>query len=217
MPDRKIRIVIAEDHRLVRKGLKNLLEQHPRLCVVGEAADGKELMALLKDSGTDVVLLDIEMPNMNGRQALEIITKRFPDIKVVMLSVHSELMYMIEFVTMGARAYITKGASEETLWKTILAVHKDGHYFDQELSKAMLSSLQNKKSINPLFDELALSKRELEILKELCQGKTNKEIAASLKITMTTVNFHRVNIYRKTKSHNIAELIQYSMKQGLIQ
>lgn len=207
---------MAEDHRLVRKAMKSFLEEQPRLKVVAEANNGKELLAILKTEVPDIVLLDIEMPIMNGRQALGIIGKQFPNVKVIMLSLHNEKTLMAEFISMGARAYIPKTANEEVLARAIYMVHRSGFYFDQDLSLAMLRELQNEKTINPLFDEQSLSKRETEILRELCHGKTNKEIADSCNITLTTVNFHRSNIYRKTKSHNITDLLKYGIKNGVI-
>ena|SRR6218665_2266453 len=217
MTEKTIKIAMADDHRLVRKALKVLLECQPRLKVVAEASNGKELIEVLKSSSPDIVLLDVEMPIMNGFETLGIICKRFPETKVIMLSLHNEKTMMAELIAIGARAFVSKSAPEELLVKAINNVHTAGYYFDQDLSLAMLRELQNEKTINPLLDELSLSKREMEILKELCHGKTNKQIANSCHITMTTVNFHRANIYRKTKSHNITDLIKYSIKNGMMQ
>lgn len=216
MSDKKIQIMMADDHRLVRKALKYFLEDHPKFNVIGEAANGKELLDQLKGNTPDLVLLDVEMPVMNGRETLEILLRRFPETKVIMLSMHNDLTYMAEFIAMGARAYIAKDSDEEVFIQAILSVHRNGHYFDETSSIAMLRGLQSEKSINPLMNELALSRRETEILKELCHGKTNKEIAEICNITLTTVNFHRTNIYKKTKSHNITDLIRYSIKNGMI-
>lgn len=216
MTEKTIKIVIADDHRLIRKGVKALLENQPKYKVVAEAANGKELLEILATLTPDIVLLDVEMPVMNGRQALGAICKSFPGTRVIMLSLHNEKTLMAEFISAGARAYVSKAVSEETLATAILHVHRSGYYFDQDLSMAMLRELQQEKAINPVLEELALSKREIEILKELCHGKTNKQIADSCNITMTTVNFHRVNIYRKTKSHNITDLIRYGIRNGVV-
>jgi DNA-binding NarL/FixJ family response regulator len=216
MSEKIIKIVLAEDHRLVRKALKTFLEEQFSFKVVAEAGNGKELLETLKRVSTDIVLLDIEMPVMNGKQALSVICKQYPDIKVIMLSLHNEKTLMAEFLSMGARAFISKTASEEALCNAINNVYRLGYYFDQDLSLAMLRELQIEKTINPLMDEQSLSRRETEILKELCHGKTNKEIADCCNITMTTVNFHRTNIYKKTKSHNITDLIKYGIKNGMI-
>jgi DNA-binding NarL/FixJ family response regulator len=214
--DKKIRVILTDDHPLVRSAFKLLLEGHLEIQVIAEANNGKELLELLKSVKPDVVLLDIEMPVLGGRETLNIIGKRFPNLKVLMVSMHNEVTYMTGFIAMGARGYVPKSADTEVLIQAVLEVHKQGHYFDQSASVAMLRRLQQEKNINALYDELALSKREVEILQELCYGKTNRAIAETCNISMATVNFHRANIYRKTRSRNISDLMKYGIKNGMI-
>jgi two-component system response regulator DegU len=214
--NKKIRIILTDDHPLVRSAFKFLLEEHTEIQVIAEASNGKELLDILKNVKPDVVLLDIEMPVLGGRETLNILSKRFPELKVLMVSAHNEATYMTGFIAMGARGYVPKSADTKVLVQAILEIHKQGHYFDQNASVAMLRRLQQEKNINSLYDELALSKREVEILQELCYGKTNRAIAETCNISMATVNFHRANIYRKTRSHNISDLMKYSIKNGMI-
>jgi DNA-binding NarL/FixJ family response regulator len=215
--EKKINLVITDDHPLVRTALKSMLEDYTGIQIIAEAGNGKELLEILKKNiKPDVVLLDIEMPVMGGRETLDLVCKRFPEVKVIMVSMHNEMSYMAGFIAMGARAYVPKSADNETLVRAIRDVHRRGHYFDEAASVAMLRDLQKEKSINPVYDALALSKRETEIMKELCQGKTNKVIAELCNISTATVNFHRANIYRKTRSHNLSDLVKYGIKNGVI-
>lgn len=200
----------------MRKSFIALLKEDPALEIVGEASNGKELLELLKSTETDIVLLDIEMPIMNGVEALEVINKRFAEIKVVMLSMHAGAVFVSELMARGARAYLPKNCDADTFFEALHIVHNEGYYFDKSVSQAMLRGLQREKAINPLLDELSLSDREVEILKEICDGKTNKQIAELLKISASTVDFHRGNIYKKTKSKNITDLLKYAIKNGII-
>lgn len=211
-----IRLMLAEDHQLVRKAFALMLNEQPDLDMIGHAANGKELLELIKTEAPDIVLLDIDMPVMNGRQCLGLIRSRFPDVKVIMLSLHKDPAMMNEFMANGASAYLHKDADTDELLTSIRMVHSEGVYFNQELSKALLNGLRKEKKGNPFFNEQALSNREMAVLKELCDGKTNQEIADTLHISINTVGFHRNNIYSKTSSHNIAELMKYSIRNGLI-
>jgi DNA-binding NarL/FixJ family response regulator len=214
--DKKIRILLAEDQQLVRKGFVSLIEEEPDMTIIGEAENGKEVLEFLKLTTPDVVLLDIEMPRMNGKETLDIIQKRFPGTKVIMLSMHFDASYINEFMVRGARGYLAKGCDPETLFEAIRTVKKDGHFFGEEVAKAMLNGLQKEKTFAPLLNEIALSDREISILKEICDGKTNKEIAAALKISASTVDFHKQNIYRKTNSSNVTELVKYAIKNSIV-
>jgi two-component system, NarL family, response regulator DegU len=214
--ERKIRLVLADDQELIRKSFISLLKEDPQFEIVGEAANGKELLDLLKQTETDIVLLDIEMPVMNGMEALEVICKRFPQVKVIMLSMHAGTVFISEMMARGARAYVTKSCDAEALFEAIHTVSTDGYFFDKSVSEAMLKGLQREKAINPVFDELSLSDREIDVLKEICNGMSNKEISDRLKITASTVDYHRSNIYKKTKSKNILDLLKYAIKNGIV-
>ncbi|MES2680172.1 MAG: response regulator transcription factor [Bacteroidota bacterium] len=212
----KTSIVVVEDHDLVRKGIISLLSKEPGFKVIGEAENGKECLELLKTTKPDIVLMDIEMPVMDGRQALRIINRRDPDIKVIMLTIRNDEATMAEFIASGARAFMTKNSSDQALFKAIREVQKEGHYFGKTVATAMFKTLQNDRQLGAVGHKMALTKREIEVLKNICNGKSNKEIAASLSIEAGTVNFHRVNLYRKTKSHNITDLIKFGFRNAII-
>lgn len=207
---------MTEDQELMRKSFIALLKQNSAFEVVAEASNGKELLEILKHNLPDIVLLDIEMPLMNGKEALEIIVRRFPGLKVIMLSMHAGPTFIAELMARGARAFLPKGCDPASLFTAIHTVYSEGYYFDKTISEAMLRGLQKEKSINPILDELALSEREVKILKEICDGKTNKDIAEGLCVSVSTIDFHRANIYKKTCSHNITDLLKYAIKNGFV-
>jgi DNA-binding NarL/FixJ family response regulator len=214
---KKIKIVLAEDQELMRKSFISLLKEDKEFQVTGEASNGKELLELLKSTTPDIVLLDIEMPVMNGMEALSVMSKRFPDIRVIILSMYSGPSFIYEMMARGARAYLAKNCDAETLFEAIHTVYHEGFYFDKNVSEAMLKGLQREKSLNPILELMALSDREIEIVKTLCEGKTNKEIADTMNISENTVHYHRLNIYKKTKSRNITDLVKYAIKNGIIE
>lgn len=212
----KIRIIVTEDQELMRKSLIALLKEDPAIEVVAEASNGKELLELMKHTEADIILLDIEMPVMSGAEALDVINKRFGDMKVIMLSMYAGVNFISELMSKGARAYLPKNCDPDSFFEAIHTVYSEGYYFDKSVSEAMLRGLQKEKAINPVLDAMSLSDREIDILKEICEGKTNKQIAESLKISMHTVDFHRGNIYKKTKSKNLLSLLKYAIKSGII-
>lgn len=211
---KEITIVLAEDQKLMREGIKSLLEDEVHLKVIGEAENGRELLDLLKQTQPDIILLDIDMPVMGGKEALEVISKRYPKIKVIMLSMHNDEYIISACMTMGARSYLAKGCDADILIETIEAVNRNGRHFNDSVSKAMLTNLKHEKSIQ--HENVILTPREIEILKALCDGKTNQEIANELHISENTVHFHRTNVYHKTKSQNISDVIKYAIKNGII-
>jgi two-component system, NarL family, response regulator DegU len=211
--ERKIRIVLAEDKTLMRKSLIALLNDYSRFEIVGEAGNGKELIDLLKKTDTDIVLLDIEMPVMNGSEALKIIRLRFPEVKVVVLSVHNELYYVKDFLSNGARGFLPKDCLPEELINALESIQDKGFYLEDQVSKELLhESVYGTQTLS----KGALSTREVEVLKELCNGCTEKEVAIKLNISRHTVHFHKMNIYSKTKSHNLAGVIKFAHDNGLI-
>lgn len=216
MSAKKIKIILADDHALIREALETMLRHDESIVVASQAENGKKLLELIKQSPPDIVLLDIEMPVMGGMQALEIINKRFPDVAVIVLSFHKEIELMASMIAKGAKAFLTKDCNCKALLEAIHSVYNDGFYFNKSVSHALLEGYLKEKAINPIFSELALSKREVEILTELCEGKTNKQIASKLSIAASTVDFHRGRIYRKTKSKNLAGIVKYALKHGLI-
>lgn len=207
----RIRIILAEDKALMRKSLIALLKEYPQFEVVGEAVNGKELLELLKKVDTDIVLMDIKMPVMSGTEALKIMQLRFPSVKVIILSVHNDIAYIKDSIALGARGYLAKDCSPEQLMTTIVKIYKNGFYLAEDVSKHLLYD----SVYGGTMYRQALSNRETEVLKELCTGKTEKEIAQKLNISPHTVHFHRVNIYTKTNSHNLADLLKYASENEM--
>jgi two-component system, NarL family, response regulator DegU len=205
----KIRIVLAEDKALMRKSLIALLKEYPLFDVVGEAANGRELLDVLKQVNADIVLLDIEMPVMSGTEALKVIQQRFPELKPIILSIHNNLAYIKDSLALGARGYLPKDCSPDQLEKTILTVNSKGFYIEDQLSKELLHDSVYGMSASSANPKQTFSARELEVLKELSNGKTEKEIAQKLNISRHTVHFHRMKMYVKTNTHNLAGLLKY--------
>jgi len=204
----KIKIVLAEDKALMRKSLIALLKEYPKFEIIGEASNGRDLLNLLKDLEPDIVLLDIEMPVMNGIEAMKVIRIRFPEIKVIVLSIHNDLTHIRNSLALGARGYLVKDCLPEQLEKAILDISNKGFYLEETVSKDLLHDTAY--SLGKKNGKQTFSSREMEVLKELCSGKTEKEIAMVLNISHHTVHFHRMNIYTKTNTHNLAGLLNYA-------
>lgn len=204
----KIKIVLAEDKALMRKSLIALLKEYSLFEVVGEASNGRELLDRLKYTYVDVVLLDLEMPVMNGVEVLKIMKRRYPNVKVMVLSVHNQLVYVKEVMALGAKGYLAKDCFPSQLERAILQIHEKGFYLEETVSKELLHDSVYGLT-QPALNKI-LSNREIEVLREICSGKTEKEIAMSLSISVHTVHFHKMNIYVKTNTHNLAGLLNYT-------
>jgi DNA-binding NarL/FixJ family response regulator len=211
----KIRVVVADDHLLMREGYARILQEDPVIKVVGTAANGKELLNLLKSQETDVVLLDIEMPVMTGDEALTVIAKRYPEIKVIMVSMHHSDGVVNEFLRSGASSFLPKNVSSKILLEAIHKVVATGQYVHPHMANALYRNLKNERS--GYFDhQFNLSEQELKVLKLICLGKKAKEIADVLKIATATVTFHRQNISEKTRIKSIPELVIFAIKRGIL-
>jgi two-component system response regulator DegU len=212
----KIKIALAEDMPLFRKSLISLLKENSKIDVVAEAANGKELLEKLKNVSVDIVLLDVEMPIMDGKTTLGIIKKRFPELKVIILSIHADRNLSSELMSLGANSYLCKKCEPKVLFEAIEKVKSEGYYFDSFTSKAMLDTIIKEKSAPALPEEVSFNHRESEILKAICNGKTNKEIAIGLNLSISTVDFYRAKIYSKAKCNNVTSLVKFALKNGII-
>lgn len=210
----KIRVALADDHQLFRNGLRILLGAYPDLEVIAEASNGIELLRVLEHCESDIVLMDINMPEMDGIEATAKIAALCPDIKVIALSMYGEEEYYYRMVDAGAKGFILKDSDISEVRDAIIAVNKGGNYFSQELLYHVIRRIKNReqevKSSN-------LSKREKEILMKICEGLSNHEIADALFISKRTVDKHRANLLAKTNSKNTASLILYAIKNRLIE
>jgi two-component system, NarL family, response regulator NreC len=213
----KVRILLADDHTVMRNGLRLLLERQPEFEVVGEAADGREAVALAEKEKPDVVVMDIAMPNLNGIEAAGQILRRYPDISVVILSMHSDEAYVMRALKAGARAYLLKDSAEEDLVKAICAVSEGKSFFSPAISRVLAEDYVRRLQLKGVEDSYELlTAREREILQLLAEGKSNKEMAAVLNLSLYTVETHRSNILEKLNLHTIPELILYAVRKGII-
>lgn len=214
---KRIHLGIADDHLVLRQGLISLLKEYDHLNIVLSVNNGKELMEELKKTKPDIILLDIEMPLMNGREALEKITIHYPKIKVIMISQYFTDAYIIEFIKNGACGFLPKNCDIEKIVDAIQLVHENGEYYDNKVSSAMAAVLKKTpNTINELISTTKFTIREFEIFKLICQKKSNSEIADNLHLSIRTIEAHRLNIYKKSNTSNIFELIEYAILNNLL-
>ena len=214
---RKIRILLADDHKLMRSGLRLLIEQQPDLSVVGEAGDGREAVSMVKSLRPDVTVMDIGMPNLNGIEASHQITHSHPEIAVVMLSMHADESYVLRALKAGAKGYLLKDSAEADLIRAVRAVAGGKSFFSPVVSKVLLDDYMRKLKRSGAEDAYdLLTPREREILQLVAEGKSNKEVANLLNLSVYTVETHRSNIMQKLNLRGVPELILYAVRKGII-
>jgi DNA-binding NarL/FixJ family response regulator len=209
--------MIADDHPLVRSGLRALLERDGEFQVVAEAADGYEAIDLAALHKPDVLLLDVGMPRLSGPDAAQSIAQKLPAVRIVMLSMHSDEAYVLRALKAGARGYLLKASPEADVLAAIRAVAAGNAYFSPSITRLLVEEYvteMRRRGVEDSYDMLSL--REKEILHLLASGKSNREIADLLYISISTVETHRNNIFQKLQLHNLAELILYAVRKGLI-
>jgi DNA-binding NarL/FixJ family response regulator len=213
-----IKVVLAEDHEVVRQGLKTLIEREIDLEVVGEASNGKEAIDLTGEKLPDIVLMDITMPRLNGFEATRRILESFPDVKLLMLTAHDDKDYIFRSLEAGASGYLVKKTAADELIKAIHTVHGGGAYLGSSITKTVVEKIKDQfedSSKAGLFRDL--TGREKEILQLIAEGHSTKEIADLLYISKNTVSTHRKNLMKKLDLHNVAQLTQYAIAKGLIE
>ena len=212
-----IRILLADDHHILREGLRSLLERQPGMSVVAEAGDGRETVQLADEHDPDLILMDIGMPNLNGIEATRRILEKHSNMGVVILSMHYDESYVIRSLKAGARGYLLKDSTKADLLGAIRAVVQGRSFFSPKISRILkedyMQALANKGADNNY--EL-LTDREREILQRIAEGKTNKEIAAALNVSPYTVDTHRTHILQKLNLHSVPEVILYAVRKGII-
>jgi len=211
-----IKIVLADDHQVVRKGLKVLLSAEPDFNVVGEAGDGLETVKLCEQIQPDILVLDLMMPGINGLEVTRQLNKRLPETGIVILSMHSNEAYVLEALRSGAKAYILKESSPEELVHAIHEVYSGRRYLSSPLTERAIEVYTQKTEVKPMDPYDQLTNREKEILQLAAQGITNAEIASRLNISPRTVETHRTNLMRKLNLHNQSNLIQFAIQHGII-
>ncbi len=214
---RKIRIMLADDHKLMRSGLRVLLEQQADLSVAGEASDGREAAALVNTIKPDVLVMDIGMPNLNGIEAATQITQSHPEIAIVMLSMHSDESYILRALRAGAKGYLLKDSAESDLMRAVHAVAEGQSFFSPAVGKVLLDDYVRKLKRSGTEDPYdLLTPREREVLQLVAEGKSNKDVAQLLNLSVHTVETHRSNIMEKLNLRGVPELILYAVRKGII-
>lgn len=213
----QIRILLADDHTVILKGLRLLLESQPGFKVVAEAADGRQTVALAEEHLPNVVVLDVAMPNLNGIEAARQIAAKLPQTAIVILSMHSDESYVLRALKAGARAYLLKDSAEDDLINAVRAVNAGKAFFSPLISKMLVEYFMRQLQEREVEDSYELlTTREREILQLLAEGKSNKEIATVLNLSPHTVETHRGNILQKLNLHSVPELILYAVRKGVI-
>lgn len=212
-----IRILLADDHTVVRKGLRLLLESQAGFDVIADACDGRETIALAEQHQPDVVVLDVAMPILNGIEAARQISAKLPHTAIVFLSMHADEGYVLKALKSGARAYLLKDSAEYDLIAAIKAVSEGKAFFSPAISKMLVEDYVRQMRERDVEDSYELlTTRERELLQLLAEGKTNKDVASLLNLSLYTVETHRSNIFQKLNLHNSAELILYAIRKGVI-
>jgi len=211
-----IRLAVVDDQYLFRKGVIAMLKEFPDVEVVIEAGDGEELLQFLKKKRVDVILLDLQMPKMDGFETTENLSKKYPDIKVIILSTHNEESFIRHLVTKGARGFILKDKDIEIIVDAIYAVLENGYYFNDNMSRALVKGLMASDSIRPTFNKVELTEREINIIKLIAKEHTTEEIGKKLFISKRTVDGHRERILEKTKTRNSVGIVMYAIKNHLL-
>lgn len=212
-----IRIALADDHTVLRAGLKTLLERHRDFEVVGEASDGRELLRIVDETTPDVVITDIGMPMLNGAEATSQIVMKHPDTRVIVLSMHSDEAYVLRALKAGARGYLVKESAEADLTAAIRTVHSGKAFFSPSVSALLVEDYVRQmrdRGIEDSYDLLTV--REREVLQLIAEGQSNKDIANLLGLSPYTVETHRGNILEKLNLHSVAELILYAVRKRVI-
>ena len=214
----KVRIVLAEDHTILREGLRALLTADPNFEIIGEAADGREAVRFVEKQIPDLILMDLSMPRMTGMDAIREIKKRYPQTKIIALTVHKTEEYLRTTLQAGADGYVLKDATRDELMMAIQSVLKGKTYLSPGVSGRVIEGyLEGKESQMPHSTLGLLSQREREVLKLIAEGYKNKEIATDLCISLKTVEKHRANLMKKLDLHNAAALTAYAIEQGLVE
>lgn len=211
----KIKVIIADDHALIREGLKKLLELEPTIEVVALAVDGKSAIEMVDRHEPDIVLLDINMPNMNGIECLKVLKKDYKETKVIMLTIHEDAEYLIETVNMGAEGYVLKDADVSQLIDAINKVVNGEIYIHPSLSGVLVKEYKRKEVTYNDLSKRRLTRRELEVLKLVAQGINNKEISETLFISEKTVKNHISSIFKKLNVNDRTQAALYAIKHNV--
>ena len=214
---KKIRILIADDHGIIRKGLRLQLEQHSDFEVVGEATEGREAVRMADELVPDVVIMDIAMPNLNGIQATTQLVKKNPQIGVIILSMYSDETYLLRTLAAGAKGYLLKESADVDLHRAVEVVAQGKPFFSPAIADTLLEDYMRQLQQRGLQDSYdLLTEREKEILQLLAEGRSNKDVAGVLNLSTNTVETHRTRIMQKLDLHSTADIVLYAVRKGII-
>jgi two-component system, NarL family, response regulator NreC len=212
-----LRVLLADDHGIVRRGLRVLLETEPGVTVVGEAADGLDALRMAEELRPDLLILDIGMPRLNGIDVAARAQKLQPPPRVIMLSMHADESYVLRALDAGARAYLLKDATDEDLIPAVRAVARDKRFFSPSIAGVLAEDYVRQMQAKGLDDSYGLlTDREKEVLQLLAEGRANKDVAAVLQVGVSTVETHRANLMQKLGLHNTADIVLYAVRKRLV-
>jgi len=208
------RVLLADDHNLVRAGVRRILESHPGIRVVGEVSDGAEALAALAREAADVLVLDLSMPGMDGFETLKQVKASHPALKVLVLSMHADAEYVARAVREGADGYLLKDSAVQDLVRAVETVRAGGVYHSPEVQKELADLVRGRTAMPGTLDELTA--REREVLQCIAEGLATRDIATRLGISARTVETHRANLMRKLMVHSVAQLVRIAIREGLV-
>jgi two-component system response regulator NreC len=212
-----LRVLLADDHGIVRRGLKSLLESQPGVVVVGEAADGLDALRLCTETTPDILILDIAMPKLNGIDVAARVQKLEHPPRVIVLSMHTDESYIIRALAAGARGYLLKDATDEDLLPALRSVAAGKPFFSPAVTAVLMEDYVRQLQVRGLTDSYhLLTDREKQVLQLLAEGRSNKEVATLLDLGVSTVETHRANLMQKLNLHNTAEIVLYAVRKGII-
>lgn len=213
----KIRIAIADDYKIFREGLKVGLSSDENLEVIMEADNGEDLLTALETTSPDVIIMDLKMPIMDGMEATKAVRKKYPSIKVLVVTMYDDDKFIIHLMENGANGYLLKNTEPDEIRKSIYAVHENGYYFNDVVNKALLKKLVLKNNLKPSFNQnVELTERELEVLKLICEEKTAAEIAKQIFLSPRSVEGIRQRLIEKIGVRNTAGLVMFAVKNSMV-
>ncbi len=212
----RIKVAVADDQRMFVEGLAALIGQYTEFKLLHTAFNGKELIDNLEKRVPDVILLDLEMPEMDGIQVMKYMQKNYPDVRVIILTMYDTESLIVHLMELGARGYILKDSDPSCLADAIYSVHDTGYYFNDTASRAMIGKIVQSDQFKPTFHKTELTEREIEVIKFICDELTSDEIAEKMYINVRTVHGHRERIKQKTGARNVVGIVLYAIKNGLV-